>query len=154
VRPRPRNAFQIRAGLGAGELEDALRAEARLRERQLSARLYMMFFTRAGLRRLFHYVLGSVVMIPLLNVVLTPLTLRDLRIQLATAAAFGVLMALFRPRGMTVGLLLAATLLATLTLTGHVGSLDEALNVILALLVYFGLGLALGVSENIVRHGE
>jgi hypothetical protein len=70
------------------------------------------------------------------------------------AAAFGVVMALGRPRGTTVGFLLAATGFVTLALCGFVVSLEDALNVLLALLIYFGLGLALGISENVVRQGE
>ena len=154
VRPRPRNALQIRSGLAAGELEKALRRETRARQRQFLARLYLTFFTRSGLRRLFHYVAGSLLVIPLLHWLLTPLHVKDMEISLVVAATFGVVMALFRPRGITVGFLLAATAFTTLAFAGFVGDLDDALNVLLALLVHFGFGLALGITENIVRQGE
>jgi hypothetical protein len=154
VRPRPRNALQIREGLAAGELEQALLEEARSRERQFTLRLYLTFFTRRGLRRLIHHILGAVLVIPFLGIFITPLTVDDLEITVLVAAAFGVSMALFRPHGITVGFMLAATALTTFAFAGLLVSLENVLNVLFSLLVFFGLGYALGVTEDIVRQGE
>jgi hypothetical protein len=154
VRPRPRNALQIREGLAAGALEKALLEEARVRERQFARRLYLTFFTRRGLTRLTHHVLGALLVLPLLGIVITPLTVADLRLTVILAATFGVAMALIQPRGITVGFLLAATGLTTFALAGLLVSLENVLNVLFSLLVYFGLGYALGITESIVRQGE
>jgi hypothetical protein len=53
-----------------------------------------------------------------------------------------------------VGFLLATTVLLTLATTGHVRTLPDVLHATLALLCFFGLGLALGIVETVVRHGE
>lgn len=156
-RPRPpaELALLVRANPGLHQdLEAAWKREAARRERTLALRLWLAFFTPRGVRRLIHYVVGSVLVLPLLNVALTPLAWRDIHIQLGAAAGFGVVMALARPRGISVGFLLAGTAFGTLWAAGYVHSLVDVLHLVLALLCYFGLGLALGISENVVRHGE
>src|SRR5688572_11587064 len=63
------------------ELEQRVRKEGRRREWALLVRLHLHFLTWRGLRRLVHYVAGSVVVIPLLEMLLTPLSLKDLRLE-------------------------------------------------------------------------
>ena len=156
--PRPESPqarpLRTRIERPARDLELALRREIVGRERALLVRLYLPFLTWRGLRRLVHHVAGAVVVIPLLNFLLTPLGFDDLQIQVLLAAAFGAVIAIGRPRGTVVGFLLATTALLTLVGAGYVRTLTDVLHTVLALLCYFGLGLALGITENLVRHGE
>src|SRR5262245_33266637 len=101
-------------------LAEEIEAEASKRRWAPLLQLHPVLFTPRGMRRFVHYVIGSIVLIPCLHLLLTPLGFTHWKIQIGLAAAFGIIVGVTRPRGVAVGLLLAGTALATMWRTGHV----------------------------------
>lgn len=155
VPPGPLSARRARL---ADELREALARDAALAPpgpgERLRALLGRGLARHRRLRRLLNHVAGAVLLLPPLHYLLTPLGFAHWGSQALLAALFGATVALLRPRGLVVGALLALTGLATLLLCDGLHALPDLLAAVLALLTYFGLGLALGIVENVVHLGE
>jgi hypothetical protein len=125
----------------------AMRDEAVQREQELAARFDL--WSPRNVRRLRHYVAGSLIGLPLLNWFFMPIGFGYLWIQLPVAALFGVVMALFSPRGAAAGFLLLGAGLLTLLLAGY--RIGFCAGTMFLFAAYFAIGLALGVSEDLSR---
>lgn len=142
-----RHALDVQMGPTLRSMPPLMRDEIVEREQDLAARFDM--WSARNVRRVRHYVAGSMVGLPLLNWLFTPLGLDALWIQLPLAGVFGVIMGLFSPRGMAAGFLLVGTGLLTLLLAGY--AIVLSFGTLFVFIAYFMVGLALGVSENLSR---
>lgn len=121
----------------------AMRDEVLERERTLAGRFDL--WSPRAIRRVRHYVAGSLVALPLLHWLFSPIGFHCLWIQLPLAGLFGVVMGLFALRGAAAGCALLATGVLTHLLAGY----RLGMGSVLILACYFVVGLALGVSESL-----
>ena len=142
-----RHALDVAVGPTLRSMPPLIRDEIVEREQELAARFDL--WSPRNVRRVRHYVAGSMVGLPLLNWLFTPLGFGALWIQLPLAGVFGVVMGLFSPRGAAAGFLLLGTGLLTLLLAGY--SIGFSISTVFVFAAYFAIGLALGVSENLSR---
>jgi hypothetical protein len=142
-----RHALDVQVGPVLRSMPPAMRDELVEREQDLAQRFDL--WSPRNVRRVQHYVAGSLVGLPLLNWLFTPLGFHALWIQLPIAGVFGVVMGLFSPRGVAAGFLLVGTGLLTLLLAGY--GLSFSFGSVIVFVAYFAIGLALGVSENLSR---
>lgn len=146
-----KHALDVKITPLARDLSPSDRHEFAERELDLASRFDLT--SPRNMRRWRHYLAGSAVAFPLLMWLLTPIGMRFVFFHLIAAAAFGTAMAFLRLRGARVGFALMSAAALDCVLSGHGYFLGRVLGVI-ALAVFFLLGLALGVSESLGRDGE
>jgi hypothetical protein len=141
-------ALEITVTPGMRCMGPEARAEATQRHRNLLDRFRWSGPRRR--RRLVHYLLGSVVLVPAMNWLFLPLPLRTLPLQLGVSALYGLLAGSARLGPRPAGCALVLALFATLALAGRL----EIFQVRAAFgipLFYFAARYAIGVGEDGAR---